>query len=644
MMDQPSGIDQPSGLKRLRMLKPKTLLTMGSGALVLGLALPVFGSFNAKLAASSPTFTANLVTLRDAPGLDAFPTVSSSERLCLATTLPRSQAITGGTAGQANLFQGGGLQGIAAQLDPSQVSRLAVAPWPEIHPQATQARVPILMYHDVLAEQEVFFDLVPDQFESHLQALKENGFTAISLDQLTQHLRTGAALPEKPVVLSFDDGYAGHYEYVFPLLQKYQMPAVFFVFPGKVDGEIVGRSTLTWDQIKEMSADPLITIGSHSVTHPPDLREFSDADLAYEMTESKRRLEEALGQPVPYFSYPAGHYDERVAQAAADAGYLAAFTMRQSNEQFAGASDSLLAIERFGQSNLFALLDQAWGGESDSSQPPIMASLPSRQVETRPNGTGTRFDFQTAVDRERYEVDEHALTLIRGGQPVTIHANSRYQVPEILVGTNAIGAVDGGFFSLKYLDSNVMIGPVLSQSSRKFIPGNASENPRLNGRPLVLITPNQVTFVPFDAAQHNTLAGLYHTLPGVTDAFVAAAWLVKDGEARSAQSFGTLFDFDAKRHRAFWGIHRDGQPVIGVSHTMIDSVELGRVLQEAGLRDAVMLDSGASTSLAYEGESLVGYIPRPVPHVVALIPPESNDGSACPLVMEGNSRVGLARD
>ncbi|MEM8780015.1 MAG: phosphodiester glycosidase family protein, partial [Cyanobacteria bacterium P01_G01_bin.49] len=74
------------------------------------------------------------------------------------------------------------------------------------------------------------------------------------------------------------------------------------------------------------------------------------------------------------------------------------------------------------------------------------------------------------------------------------------------------------------------------------------------------------------------------------------------------------------RHRAFWGIHRSGQPMIGVSKSPVDSIELGRILQSLGFRDAVMLDSGASTSLVYQGESLVGYIPRPVPHVVVLFP------------------------
>lgn len=629
-------MDQPSEIKRLWTPKAMTLIALGSSIVVLGLALPVLGVINTRWMGGPPPLNPNLMALRDTPGLDAFPKTVSSERLCLPTTLPRVLNPTASGKAIPTLFQSGGIQRIVDQIDPGQWSQLAVTTWPGIHPQATQARVPILMYHDVLSEPEVFFDLVPEQFEDHLKTLKENGFNAISLDQLMQHLRTGAPLPEKPVVLSFDDGYAGHYEHVFPLLQKYQMPGVFFVFPGKVDGDIVGRSTLTWDQVKEMAEDPLITIASHSVTHPPDLRELSDADLAYEMTESKRRLEEIIGQPVHYFSYPAGHYDQQVAHAAADAGYLAAFTMRQSNEQFAGASESLLAIERFGQSNLPTLLRRAWGGESDTISP-ITVSRPSPPSDARSVLGNQGFDFQTPVERKRYEVGNHTLTLISGGRPVTIHANSRYQVPEILAGTNAIGAVDGGFFSLKYLDSNVMIGPVLSQSSRKFVPGNASENPLLNGRPLVLISPDHVRFVPFEASRHNTLAGVYRERPGVTDAFVAAAWLVRDGEAQPAASFGTLFDFNEERHRAFWGIHRDGHPVIGVTHTMVGSVELGQLLHEAGLREAVMLDSGASTSLAHEGESLVGYIPRPVPHVVALIPPEANDGSPCPLVMDGSN-------
>jgi peptidoglycan/xylan/chitin deacetylase (PgdA/CDA1 family) len=594
----------------------KGLLLIGSGAFLLGAAVPIAAALNTKLG-QPDTISPLFMAYEGSPAVEAFPTTVSNDLVCRPSPSGQLSAkrFLGGTLNPDSLFKGSSFADVNSALSPDIFQQFKAEPWPQIHPRATLGKVPILMYHDVLTEPEVFFDLVPEQFEAHLQTLQENGFTIVSLDQVVRHLRTGLPLPEKPVLLTFDDGYAGHFEHVYPLLKKYQAPAVFSVFPGKLDGNVAGRSTLSWEQLKTMATDPLVTIASHSVTHPPDLTQLDDQELAYEVTISKQRLEEELGLPIQYFTYPAGHYDERVTQAVADAGYLAALTMRQENEQFAGVSESLLTIERFGQSNLEALMDEAWGG------PP------------GPGSTANRFNFSSPVSITELTLEDVPVSLISGGRPVTIHADSRYQVQEILEGTNAIAGVDGGFFSLKYLNSNVMIGPVLSQSSRRFVPGNASENPRLTGRPLVLISPEEVQFLSFDAERHNTLAGLQRHLPDVTDAFVAAAWLVKDGEPQPTSSFGTLFDFDAYRHRAFWGINHAGEPVVGVSHDLVDSVTLGEILAQAGLRDAVMVDSGASTSLAYQGESLVGYIPRPVPHVVALIPPHQDSGLPCPLVM-----------
>ena len=90
-----------------------------------------------------------------------------------------------------------------------------------------------------------------------------------------------------------------------------------------------------------------------------------------------------------------------------------------------------------------------------------------------------------------------------------------------------------------------------------------------------------------------------------------------------------MFDFDATRHRAFGGVNKSGQPVIGVSSDPVDSINLGKILVKAGYQDAVMLDYGASTFLAYKGDSLVGYTPRPAPHVVALMPSESEKIADC---------------
>ncbi|MEM9924994.1 MAG: phosphodiester glycosidase family protein [Cyanobacteria bacterium P01_D01_bin.50] len=236
------------------------------------------------------------------------------------------------------------------------------------------------------------------------------------------------------------------------------------------------------------------------------------------------------------------------------------------------------------------------------------------------------FNFSNPIQRIDTRVGNMPLTLISGGKPITIHADNRYQLEEVVArsGTNAIAAVDGTFFSLKYLNSNVMIGPVYSYSTKKFIPGNKGENKILAGRPLVLISPYAVKYIPFEPDKHQTLKGIQAEMPEVTDAFVGAAWLVKNGEPKPADYFNFLQGADGVRFRAFWGINKSGVPTIGVSAKKLDSPRLGKVLTEAGFLDAVMLDSGASTSLVYKGQSLVGYTPRPVPHAVALLGRESS--------------------
>lgn len=502
-----------------------------------------------------------------------------------------------------------GINAVARNLQPQLTAYMNPRPFPELHEKAKAAKVPILMYHDILPTKQVFFDVTPDEFEQHLQLIKEQGATPISFDQLVTHLRTGMPLPKKPVMLTFDDGYGGHYQYVYPLLKKYGYPGIFSIYTKGV-GDNAGRSHVSWQQLKEMSADPLVTIASHSVTHPNDLAILPDDKLTIEIKESKHILEEQLGIPIRYFTYPVGKYDKRVADLVQATGYQGALTMNDNDERFAGESESLLAIARFGQSKTAAVVPKAWGG----------AQLA---------GVSSGVDFGAAIQHTEVTIDKTPLSLISGGKPITIHAKTRAQVPEILAGTNAIAGVDGGFFSLQFLDSNVMIGPVYSQVTQKFIPGNRSDNPKLAGRPLVLISPDAANFIEFDPTKHNTLAGIESELPNVTDAFVAAAWLVKDSQPQEAISFKSLFDFEASRHRAFWGINQDGQPTIGVSKEPIDSVGLGQLLLKAGFRDAVMLDSGASTSLAYKGNSLVGYTPRPVPHVVALLPAEFDSGSDC---------------
>jgi peptidoglycan/xylan/chitin deacetylase (PgdA/CDA1 family) len=529
---------------------------------------------------------------------------------------------------------------LAAQITPAsdenKIVLPPVAPFPQINAQAKLASVPIIMYHDILPKKEVSWDVTPEELEAHFQEIKQQGLTPISPDMLLAHLRTGIPLPNKPVLLSFDDGYGGHYEYVYPLLKKYGYPAVFSIYLKKMEGT-TKRSSLTWEQLQAMAADPLVTISAHSISHPPDLRPLTDDQLNQEIIISKRLLEERLGIPIHYFTYPEGKYDARVKQWVIAAGYQMAFSMDDNDEKYAGASPDLLSIGRFGQSNLKTAIASAWGG--------YPAPVPADQ-----------FNLTTPIEHREFKLNGNDIILVSGGTPRTIHADSRYQVPEILKGTGAVAGLDGTFFSLKSLNSNILIGPALS-SNRGFVPGNKSENPKLTGRPLVLITTNWIKFIPFDPERHNTLAGIQaeanptansqtpqnsesppvssdaettQNPNPITDAFVAGAWLVKDGKASTPESFGNLYGFDARRNRAFWGINQAGQPVLGVTQNLVDAVSLGQTLAQLGFRDAIMVDSGASTSLAYEGKSLVTYQPRPVPHVIALYPKTSSNRLVTP--------------
>lgn len=520
------------------------------------------------------------------------------------------------------LARASNMSALVDQVLPTLSTQFAARPFPEIHEQARLARVPVIMYHDILPKKEVFFDVTPAEFEADLQLIQKSGLTPISLDQLVQHLSTGSQLPEKPILLSFDDGYQGHYRYVYPLLKQYGYPAVFGIYPSKV-GKGFGRSSLTWEQLREMAANPLVTIASHSVTHPADLRELPEAELRHEVAESKRILETELGISIKHFIYPEGKYDQRVAHWVQLSGYASALTMNDEVDRFAQQSVNLLGIDRIGQSRLEDVIQFAYGG------PPLLPF-------------GKDFNFASPVQLHRLTVGEVPLMLASGGRPATVHAKSRYQVWEIMRQVPAVAAVDGGFFSLELLNSNDMIGPVYSQSTGRFIPASVPENRSIKGRPLVLISAETVKFIPYDPSKHNSLPGIQAELPNVTDAFVAAAWLVKDGRPRSAHSFGSLFDFDAMRDRAYWGIDQAGQPVVGVSGDYVDSVSLGEALSQVGLRDAVMLDSGASASLAYEGKSLMSYDPRPVPHIVALLPPQPalNRAASCTVVSQNHQQQG----
>ncbi len=187
---------------------------------------------------------------------------------------------------------------------------------------------PILMYHEIagLAETTSRLAVPPDAFAAQLAHLHEAGFTTLTASALAAAASGGtAALPDRPVVLTFDDGYADFHREVLPLLHKYDFTATVFVTTGWIQDagrRSAGRrpgQMLTWNQIRE-AADAGVEIAAHSHRHP-ELDQLADADLRRELHDSKALLEDRLGREVPGMAYPFGYSNARVRGAVRAAGH-----------------------------------------------------------------------------------------------------------------------------------------------------------------------------------------------------------------------------------------------------------------------------------------------------------------------------------
>lgn len=176
----------------------------------------------------------------------------------------------------------------------------------------------IFMYHDLAKSVAKVptnhrpYVLNPQVFDRQLQIIKEKGSCVLNLTEWVANKYPGRA-----VVLTFDDGHISNYEEAFPILQKHSLKATFFI----TAGEIGKGSTMNWDQIIELHRAGM-EIGSHTLTHRPPST-LSDDELWYELTESKKVLEDGLGSPVTSISSPTGFFNPRMSTVAKAAGYKA---------------------------------------------------------------------------------------------------------------------------------------------------------------------------------------------------------------------------------------------------------------------------------------------------------------------------------
>ena len=195
------------------------------------------------------------------------------------------------------------------------------------------ARVSVLGYHDFSeALPETAMRMHTSKFRKQMAALRQLGITVISLEDFLAWKRGAKQIPEKSVLLTFDDGWKSVYTDALPILKEFGYPFTLYIYKEYIDG---GKKALTTDMINEMLHEGA-SLGSHSVSHPYPAtfrahrkkgEHDLDAFLRKEMGESKRFIEAKFVVKVTTYAYPGGFVSEEMLPLADEFGYTSLFTV-----------------------------------------------------------------------------------------------------------------------------------------------------------------------------------------------------------------------------------------------------------------------------------------------------------------------------
>lgn len=187
---------------------------------------------------------------------------------------------------------------------------------------STKIRIPILIYHYVEYVKDPgdtirqSLNIQPRTFDAQIQTLVDAGYTFLTMSDLADAMDGAKPLPEKPVLITFDDGHWDIATDVLPILTKYNVQATAFLISG-----FIGRSDfLSHDQLKQVIQNGLIEIGSHTVHHTA-LAHAEPSVVSSEVIKSKQDLERDYGIRVVSFAYPDGSFDTQAVKAVRNAGY-----------------------------------------------------------------------------------------------------------------------------------------------------------------------------------------------------------------------------------------------------------------------------------------------------------------------------------
>lgn len=218
--------------------------------------------------------------------------------------------------------------------------------------------IPILLYHSIAADVAPGYSrwaIHPEMFAVQMAYLQSRCYTPLTVSQFVQALtRTDYHLPERPIIITFDDGLGDFYTGALPVLRECNFAATLYITTGFVGGTSRwlyregegGRAMLTWSQITEINHSG-IECGAHSHSHL-QLDTLSPAAARDEIVRCKTELEQHLGQRVETFAYPHGYYSSFVRQLVQQAGYSSACAVKHA---MSAITDDRFALARIMMTN-----------------------------------------------------------------------------------------------------------------------------------------------------------------------------------------------------------------------------------------------------------------------------------------------------
>lgn len=201
--------------------------------------------------------------------------------------------------------------------------------------------IPVLEYHQVTDDKPAGDTVIsPARFKEQMDYLHDSGYQTLSIDELVSIMNRQTAMPEKAIVITFDDGFVSVLN-ATPVLQANKMKASFWIITSflKIDPPKMKGQYLKIDQLKILAANPNFQIESHTVTHPSDVdnnlstwvkdqpKNKNATEALIELDASKMMLEEIMGKRVDYIAWPSGYYNQTLLDIAKIAGYKATITI-----------------------------------------------------------------------------------------------------------------------------------------------------------------------------------------------------------------------------------------------------------------------------------------------------------------------------